>query len=400
MNIVLVSNVCSDKEYCYIQNIKHKQKLNASQKYFDMLVHGLVATPDVKVTCLTARFIASSTCNVKYLDEKTERVSDRLFYHYVKIPNLPIIRNLSNIWQGYMHTRKLLKLFSEEDECALICDPLAYDISFGAICATRGKSVKTCAVITDLPFFMHQIVKEVNTDSIKNKFKTKFMNWLIDQFDCYGFLTESMNIINPQKKPYAIIEGMMYYDANPVNSNHVDNNIVVYAGGLYEQFGILNLVEAAKQVKIPGFELHLYGEGTCTDTIKRIQEEYPHIKYMGTRTLKEIVDIEKQAKLLVNPRPSDEEFTKYSFPSKTIEYMSVARPVLTTRLKGIPEEYFSYVYTIEDESVEGIKKAIENCLEQGELTLDQHGAQGYDFLLRNKTDIAQARKLIEVIMSV
>ena len=399
MNVILVSNVCSDEEYCYVQSIKHTQKLNASQKFFDMLVQGLVAGPDVNVTCLTARFIAASTSNVKYLAEKTERVSEQLCYHYVKIPNWPIVRNLSNIVQGYKRGRRLVKKLTRDDECVLICDPLAYDISFGAVCGMHGRKVRKCALITDLPYYMHQIKKEVNTAVLKNGIKTKFMDWLIDRFDCYCFLTESMNIVNPKKKPYVIVEGMIYGDTEDIKENRVNNNVVVYAGGLYEQFGMLDLLEAAKNVKASGFELHLYGEGTCVDAIQRVSEEYPHIKYMGTSNLKEIVEIEKQAKLLINPRPSGEKFTEYSFPSKTIEYMSTARPVLTTRLKGIPDEYFDYIYAIEDESADGIRQAIEFCLNLDSQELDKRGIQALQFLRANKTNAIQAERLLEVLQN-
>jgi len=49
---------------------------------------------------------------------------------------------------------------------------------------------------------------------------------------------------------------------------------------------------------------------------------------------------------------------RYSFPSKLIEYMASATPVLTTRLPGIPPEYEPYVYWIEDDSVEGIEHSL------------------------------------------
>lgn len=396
MNILFVSNVCSYEEYCYVQSIKHDQKLNPSQKYFDMLVQGLIALPDVKVTCLTARSIAPSTSDVEFLEEKTEIVSEKLRYQYIKVPNRPIIRNLSNMVQGYKWARKIKKELPGDEAFVLIGDPLAYDITFGAVCAMMGKKVKKNAVITDLPFFMHQIQKNSNDGGVKAKIKTAFMNWLIDQFDSFCFLTESMNRINRKKKPYVVIEGMMYNSDERIASNHVENNTVVYAGGLFEQFGILDLVEAAKMVRVPGFQLHLYGEGTCIAAIKSASEEYPYIRYMGTRSLKEIVEVEKNAKLLINPRPSEERFTEYSFPSKTIEYMATARPVLTTKLKGIPEEYFQYLYTIEDESPKGICSAIEMCLNREVCQLDKQGRMAQQFLKENKTNIAQAKRLLGV----
>ena len=70
------------------------------------------------------------------------------------------------------------------------------------------------------------------------------------------------------------------------------------------------------------------------------------------------------ATLLINPRFSNEEYTKYSFPSKNMEYMASGTPILTTKLPGMPKEYYEYIYLFEEESIEGMKnkmsmKAIE-----------------------------------------
>lgn len=62
----------------------------------------------------------------------------------------------------------------------------------------------------------------------------------------------------------------------------------------------------------------------------------------------------KKATLLINPRPSNEEFTKYSFPSKNLEYMASGTPLLATDLPGIPAEYKRYEYIIENENIDGI----------------------------------------------
>lgn len=207
-----------------------------------------------------------------------------------------------------------------------------------------------------------------------------------------------MNVINRNKRPYIVIEGMTYIN-NSVEpfSNMVENNVVVYAGGLYEQFGIIKLIEAASLVMVSGFELHLYGEGLCIEAIKKMSLRKQNIKYMGVVDLNKIMVVEKTAKLLINPRPTTESFTNYSFPSKTIEYMSNARPVLTTRLAGIPKSYFKYLYTIEDETVEGIAKAIEFCLSKPKEELDQMGMRAFNYVKNEKNNIIQSLKIMKLL---
>jgi glycosyltransferase involved in cell wall biosynthesis len=109
---------------------------------------------------------------------------------------------------------------------------------------------------------------------------------------------------------------------------------------------------------------------------------------------------ERQATLLVNPRSTKEEFTKYSFPSKTIEYMLSGTPVLTTRLQGIPEEYFKYVFSAEDNDVSLLTDAINNALSHTDAELAQMGLGAREYIVKNKNSVAQAKRILEFIKEV
>ena len=64
----------------------------------------------------------------------------------------------------------------------------------------------------------------------------------------------------------------------------------------------------------------------------------------------------------MNVRNPKDEFTAYSFPSKTIEYMSSGTPLLTSHLPGIPQEYFDFCYSISGNDVTDIKSALETIM--------------------------------------
>jgi glycosyltransferase involved in cell wall biosynthesis len=101
--------------------------------------------------------------------------------------------------------------------------------------------------------------------------------------------------------------------------------------------------------------------------------------------------------LLINPRPTTEEFTKYSFPSKNMEYMASGTPVLTTRLPGMPEDHKPYVYFIDEETPEGVKTALQTVLSQDDQALHQFGAAAKAFILKEKNNISQAAKVLTFI---
>lgn len=359
-----------------------------------MFLHGIKAHKNVLVNCISARAIAHSNSKKKFLVSKRELVDD-IVYQYIPIINFRILRNVLNVFFGFIYSFKEISKIKNKKDVFFISDPLAFEVTLGTLLATKLFKIKNCAIITDLPTFMVQINKDGKGVSVLKRIKSFFINLLIDSFDSYVFLTKSMNFINKKNKPYVIIEGMTYSSDQPITSNHIDNNVMLYAGGLYEQFGIKKLIDAAKNVKIPNFELHLYGEGNCIDFIHGISQKFPNIKYMGTLTLDKILEKETKAKVLINPRPSTEKFTEYSFPSKTIEYMSAARPVLTTPLKGIPDEYHKYLLFIQDESLTGFTKCIEKVLSIDVNVLDKIGLESSKFVHEEKN----AKKATEKIFN-
>lgn len=105
----------------------------------------------------------------------------------------------------------------------------------------------------------------------------------------------------------------------------------------------------------------------------------------------------KKATVLVNPRQNNEEFTKYSFPSKTMEYLSSGIPVVAYKLDGIPDEYDQYIQYVADDSIESLKmKLVEVC----EMTREERqelGNIGRNFVLTRKNSTIQVRKICEMI---
>ena len=88
---------------------------------------------------------------------------------------------------------------------------------------------------------------------------------------------------------------------------------------------------------------------------------------------------------------------KYSFPSKTMEYMSTGTPVLTTVLPGMPKEYHPHVYLLEDESAEGISQRLRELMALSEEELFQKGLSGRDFVLDKRNNVIQAKKILDMI---
>lgn len=99
-----------------------------------------------------------------------------------------------------------------------------------------------------------------------------------------------------------------------------------------------------------------------------------------------------KAALLVNPRPIKPEYTKYSFPSKNMEYMVSGTPLMTTKLPGIPKEYYPYIYLLEDESPEGIARRLNEILNISMIERNEKAKEARKFVIKKNQTLYKLRK--------
>lgn len=283
----------------------------------------------------------------------------------------------------------------------VIVDPLVPQLSIPTRIIAQKKGFKVGAIVTDIPS-LTTIMKERNDSYFKRnllKLYQKISDNDLFQFDFYIPLTESLNAFaNVKEKPYCIVEG--FADSLDTKISKVHDNYIMYAGGVYERFGVKNLVDAFIKINNPNIELWIFGEGTYVSKIQEINKIYSNIKYKGCVSPEEVVKIEKKAKLLVNPRPTKEKYAKYSFPSKTMEYLLSGTPVCSTKLPGIPIEYYDYLYMFYDDNVNAIAQGLTSMLSCTDEQLNLIGKKGHDFVLKEKNNIVMAKKIISMCKSI
>lgn len=204
-------------------------------------------------------------------------------------------------------------------------------------------------------------------------------------------------------KPNLIIEGIV--DNDDINYNlegsFSKNKVfkIVYTGSIERRYGIVNLVNGIKQLDEEVVYLDIYGKGDYEEELLQVIKQYSHIRYHGFLTNQEILKVQREADLLINVRPVDEEFVKYSFPSKTLEYMLSGVPVLTTKLPGIPDEYYKYIYSIPNNSADTIVKEIKKIIAFSDFERKQKAKSAMEYA-KSKNYNNQGRKIIEFINSV
>lgn len=256
--------------------------------------------------------------------------------------------------------------------------------------------IKTILICPDLSIYMDLDSKKKPLKTLLKKIENIIVQKLLKSVDGYVLFTEQMNDYFAKfNKPYTVIEGV-YRDKYPLITS-TKGNYIMHAGSLHYNIGIEELIDAFEQITNQTQELWFFGSGALDEYIKKKGKENNRIKHMGFVDPQQLFEYEKQATLLVNVRDPKAEYTKYSFPSKTFEYMASGTPFLTTDLPGIPTEYKDYLFTIKNNSVEEVKKGLEQVLELTDQEREAFGKRAKAFMLENKNKNIQSKKLSDFL---
>ena len=380
MKIIYISTLTSkSKMNKIIENAKSKP-LQSIQKFHRLMCEGFVKNNVSVKTISSIPMSRKMSEKILWLDKCEEE--NGVKYTYIPFINIKVLRQICTFLGTIVKVTK--EVLNNKKEKIFICDILNTTISTTTLILSKIFKFQCWAIVTDLPRDMQKNKK------INEKMQTKY--------DGYILITEEMNkIVNPKNKPHIVIEGLVDIRESAEN-NEVQKSsprVIMYAGGLYERYGVKTLIEAFGNIQKNNVKLDLYGDGDLVPYIQSIENK--KIDFHGVVTNDKIVEAEKKATLLVNPRFTSEEYTKYSFPSKNMEYMVSGTPVLTTKLPGMPEEYYNYVYLIEDETQRGMQKCLETLLGLNEDELDKKGKKAREFVLSQKNNVNQTNKIISFL---
>jgi glycosyltransferase involved in cell wall biosynthesis len=192
-------------------------------------------------------------------------------------------------------------------------------------------------------------------------------------------------------KPWLQFEGI----ARPLDlSPHPDDvrspvPSVVYAGAVTAEYGVRHLLDAVRRSS-GAWHLHVYGTGPMLAEVQEAARRSTRIFCHGLVDSARLASAYASASLLVNPRSTTASFVKYSFPSKLLEYLSSGRPVMTTRLSTIPDDYTPHLSYMGD-SAEEMATAIDAFFEQH--SVRPTVSSGREFIVSTKGVEAQGLRL-------
>ena len=299
--------------------------------------------------------IYSRGCRRLRFQEETVRTA---FGNMTYVPFLNLLQIREYMQEAYLYRvlSRMLKETSEDITIYVYSLYLPFLRMMRRLKQKHGSRIRYCLIIPDLAGEYGIMRRKFTLRGIKDRLEAKRKMTLPSAADSYVFLTEAMREQFPPK-PYTVIEGFLPQTDFDYKQPRIPRSIL-YTGSLNPVFGISRLLEAFQGIDDPRYQLWICGAGGEQAQVEAAAAEDPRITYYGYLPKQEIMKLQARCDILVNPRSSDGTYTKYSFPSKTMEYLLSGSKVVMYRLEGVGEEYYRFIRTIEKDGAEGIREAL------------------------------------------
>ncbi len=391
MKILFITTAVSSRKLTELFNKSRKNPGFAVQKYNKLIIEGYISNGvEIEVLSRIPLQVGKTTFGVETYKAEVE--------NGVKYHIMPYLKNpfLYHIFQMIYSFCFVLCWSLKNRGNYIFGDVLCKSLVIGSIPATKLTGTKSIGLVTDMPGMSSQVPNGYKQKKIGERLHYYF----ISKYNGFVLISPlSSKLINKQNRPFMVMEGLVDHKFHTTDIQKNETIDFLYAGGLNEVYGIKMLTEAFMKLKEPNVRLIYYGDGPFVNELKQYASKDSRIEYRGVAINKDIVTAELKASFLVNPRPTRDEYTLYSFPSKNIEYMLSGTPVITTKLAAMPKEYYDYVYTFDEESIDGYYKTLCECLSISRSDTTNKGKNAQKFVISTRNNIVQTKRIISFIKS-
>lgn len=401
MNILYLGKFFPEKLLNAI--LEHNQgKIGFSNHNFEMsVINGLCRQENIDLKCITLPAVFSFPHNNHEFFTRAEHYK----YKNTEINstgfcNLILLKEIWSTVSCAKQIMKCVKKFSGDTIHVIINTPdnRLFDALKIASWFSHKHFTKT-VIIPDIPSMVTDMDKQNPLKRILLKYRNDSVMKTTSGSNGLVLLTNAMMDFIPKPVKHIIMEGIVDAETMDMRSVECSKNkkIILYTGTLRKIFGVTNLIEAFRLIPDTNVELWICGSGDSQQFIEDAARNDSRIKFWGLVDSKAALSMQHQATVLVNPRTSEGVFTKYSFPSKTMEYLLAGRSVIINKLPGIPEEYYDYVYTPDNESITALANCISYVLTIPDDIREKHAAEGRKFILEKKNSKMQTARILDMI---
>lgn len=344
MKIIYLTTAQDEKDYRSFMKV-WKIPLNSSnQNFHEKFIRSLAINNQVDV--ISVRPFSRSKTKVGKLKSETKSMGN-LTWHYVVRKGGRISRALFTKGQ----VESVLKALDYKNS-VVITDTINKTIVKSIASLKKKYNLKVLGVCTDSPS---------NISGTKRSY-TMFLLENCKDFDGYIALTSGLNdLFNPSGKPSYIFEGIVE-DRSFKPSEEKKNDYFFFGGALMEKYGVYKLIEAYKELNPKYVDLYICGHHGDKEKIKDASKGYSGIKFLGLLPMNKVMEYESQSLACINPRPYSQDLDRFSIPSKTLEYMSMGRPVISVKNTILMERFPDEVIWIDSPNHKDLVPALEKVI--------------------------------------
>ncbi len=366
----------------------------AANKVSELMIKGLSAACGGKLHVINVvpvlpwpRKKAPLLIKKSSLEKYGNKIDNITFLNIIGLKQISIERNL-------LKSIKKMGPFEEGDW--ILCYGLSLPRLRAMAYIKRRYPIKVCFIVPDLPLPEYMNADGGKIYKFAKNIDIRIQRKYYSDVDKWVYFSKYMNEYFENKdNKWIVMEGVSQipeFEREPESKpNKIHGNTVLYVGGIAEGYGVCDLVDEFTNIN-DDYTLQIIGDGPAVPYIKEASAKDSRIQYLGKMANKLAYKYQIEAAVLINPRPP-KDFTKYSFPSKTIEYMSTGNPVLMQKLQGVPEEYNQYInYYSSGELQLALDKIFRDYYHYKNIALS-----GKKFVVENKNCEAQMKRVVDFL---
>jgi glycosyltransferase involved in cell wall biosynthesis len=271
------------------------------------------------------------------------------------------VRFVNGLWS----TGRLLALFKQRHQAAPFDVVIVYNLKMPQVGCARY-AVKSL----NLP-----VVLEYEDDSfvdIGGRRETGFRaRWQLSRAQqvldsaagCIGVSPYLMSRF-PETIPKLLLRGVVSQEILNVHGSPPEKkNWVAYSGTFTQSKGLVPLIKAWRAVDLPGWELHIAGDGKSAGDLHRLAENCPSIVFRGRLDREQNARFLSEARIGINPH--DLSATPGNvFAFKIIEYLAAGAHVISTPMGALEPEIERGITYMADNSPESIAATLKRVIDE------------------------------------
>lgn len=267
-----------------------------------------------------------------------------------------------------------------------------------AIVLKRLFGVPVSVFIPDLPIHMagrtltglHEFVKKVDNRLLQRLAASSDLAFPITNEIARDWL--------PPHLRYVVVEGIAaaVEPAAPLLRENTAKKRILYAGSFSHILKVLRMFCSRTEFDV---ELVFVGGGPDLDEMEQLAAEDQRIVIkpfmVGDALQREFENTD----FLINPRDTQWDGARYSFPSKLFDYMTRGLPVLSTLMPSIPPEYFECFFALDDGDTERFAASLMRALTASREEIETRIAVGQRLLSNQKSAKATGARILKALSS-